>query len=86
MARSRHLAACPELELLRDITDASKHCGLARTTSVTNVGGTGQYCQGHVSGIMPVEHRDPLIIDVNGTAYLFDDVLRAAVKYWSNLL
>jgi len=82
--RARHLAACPELKLLRDVTDASKHCGLARTTSVANVTGTGQYAQGFISGMWAVEHRDPLIIEADGTSHVFDDVLRAAVTYWNN--
>jgi hypothetical protein len=78
-------ADCPELGWLSDVTDASKHCGLSRSTDVGAVSGTGLHTEGQifdVFGNRPHTQSDPLLLFVDGVPHNFADVLRAAIRYW----
>lgn len=79
------IADCEQLAWLRDVTDASKHCGLGRALDVKAVSGTGLHTTGQIFdalGIHQVTHSDPLHLVVDGVPHDFADVLRVAILYW----
>ena len=81
------IAKCPELGWLRDVTDASKHCGLGRKTQVSKVTGFGVQTTGTVTdplGSYTQTRTDPLVLVVDGIDRQFPDVLRAAIKHLQN--
>jgi hypothetical protein len=83
--RNKLITDCPQLGWLRDVTDASKHCGLGRTDiTVDRVSGTGLKTTGEISdplGSRLHTQSDPLQLIVDGGSHNFDDVLRAAIRY-----
>jgi hypothetical protein len=83
--RKRLLADCEQLAWLSDVTDASKHCGLRRSLTVTSVTGTGLHTTGQMFdqfGNHTMTHSDPLVLEIDRTPHQFSDVLRSAIEYW----
>ena len=79
------IAKCPQLAWLRDVTDASKHCGLHRKVKLDKVSGTGLRTTGEISdpfGTSTHTHSDPLLLEVDGVTHNFADVLEVAIQYW----
>jgi len=86
-----HIDSCQQLGWLRDITDATKHCGLGRSNLVVkDTAGTGLHTEGQIFseyGNQPITQRDPLkIILDNGTSHDFPEVLGAAIEYWRKII
>jgi hypothetical protein len=80
------LKDCPELGWVRDVTDASKHCGLENPhMNVGKAAGTGRTVKGEISdvfGSRSITHSDPLLLTVDGRDSEFAAVLRTAIGYW----
>jgi len=79
------ITGCAGLGWLRDVSDASKHCGIGRTPRVDQVSGTGLHTTGEITdvfGMRPDTQADPLVLHVDGVPHAFDSVLRTAIVYW----
>ena len=78
------LSACPELGWLRDMTDASKHCGLGRVPEVAEAKARVVHYASLplVLNNYPVEEL--ILIMSDGSEKIFNDVLTTALDYWSN--
>jgi hypothetical protein len=90
--------ACPELQLMRDIAETSKHAGLnrksvevARITGEENRGGTVEVSEGirEVNGqLMPMPRHTTkractlMIETVGGRSYPVPETLKTVVDFW----
>jgi Resolvase, N terminal domain len=78
--RDQLIDACPELGLLRDVADASKHKGLGRETKIQ---ATEQRMEGIFTGLLALTREAPrFYIVVDETKLDAHTVLLKAVEHW----
>lgn len=82
--RNAQIQACPDLSYLRDIADASKHCGLGRTPIVDQAKPRVL----HYASLPLLMNSHPvlelILVMTDGSEVIFNTAMQAAIDHGSN--
>ncbi|MDP3299278.1 MAG: hypothetical protein Q8M38_04150, partial [Phenylobacterium sp.] len=83
--RNAQIQACPELAYLRDIADASKHCGLGRTPIVDQAKPRVVHYASMPIPINTYPIRELILVMTDGSEVIFDQAIQAATDQWCTI-
>lgn len=82
--RNAQMQACPELAYLRDIADASKHCGLGRTPVVEQARPRVLHYASIPLLLNTYPVRELILVMSDGSEVILNTAIQAATDHWSS--